>query len=640
MPQIFLTSGTVWIVPPDWSPIGATIESIGPGGNGSTNGGFGGGGGQGGGYGKVTGPGNVNVGDALAIQLGTHGSTNPTWLKNNGGTIIAQGDYGASGSAGTGGSRAQTNIGAAGTAAGGSGGNGGVSSNGGGGGGGAGPRGAGGAGANNIVSFGGGGGGSSGGTAGASASGGDNDIGVGHGAVLGGGPGGAGSDPSGLGHSAGGGAGGAHGSPGPGQKGGNGGSGQEFDATHGSGAGGGGGGGTSTTAATGGDGGTAGSYGGGGGGAGGGPSGHPGAPGAGGDGLIVITYTPLRTGTGRTLAYLAEISAYDIGGAVLKTLLYCASARGGYSDPSAPGYYEPRIVALPTFRRDIFGNSTTGGPTTVSFGDLILANNDGGLDAFRGFGLAGQACALLIGDPDGDYRGFTKLIYGRIQQALFDEKELHIQLYDRLQDLQVPLNQTLYLGTNALPSGVEGVDDLLGRPKPMAFGSVANVSPPCVNTSRLEYQVNNGAVADVPNAYDAGAALTKGADYVSQVDMETNAPAAGNYRVWKAGGYFRLGSSPAGTITADVTEGSAAADRTAAQIAKRILTGTNGISAGDVNSSDVATLDGLNSAVVGIYIDQTMTFAAALDQILQSVGAWYGFDRLGQFRMRRLDSPN
>jgi len=81
MTTMFLTSGSTWTVPSDWNASGATIECIGPGGNGGKDpNNYGG---QGGGYGKVTSPSNINVGDTLSIQIGAGGSTNPTWLKNN-----------------------------------------------------------------------------------------------------------------------------------------------------------------------------------------------------------------------------------------------------------------------------------------------------------------------------------------------------------------------------------------------------------------------------------------------------------------------------------------------------------------------------------------------------------------------------
>jgi hypothetical protein len=50
-----------------------------------------------------------------------------------------------------------------------------------------------------------------------------------------------------------------------------------------------------------------------------------------------------------------------------------------------------------------------------------------------------------------------------------------------------------------------------------------------------------------------GVALTRGADYPDQATMESTAPSAGQYRVWSAGGCFRLGSAPAGKITVDLT---------------------------------------------------------------------------------------
>lgn len=61
--------------------------------------------------------------------------------------------------------------------------------------------------------------------------------------------------------------------------------------------------------------------------------------------------------------------------------------------------------------------------------------------------------------------------------------------------------------------------------------------------------------------------------YASQADLldDTLAPVQGSYKVYKAGGLIRLGSPPDGQITADVTEGAAATDRTAAALFKGVL---------------------------------------------------------------------
>lgn len=343
--------------------------------------------------------------------------------------------------------------------------------------------------------------------------------------------------------------------------------------------------------------------------------------------------------TGRPI-YLAEIAAYDFDLAALTTLRFGSV---GYNDPSAPGFYQPRIKTLPSFRRDLFAPGTTGGASSVSFGDLILANSDGALDGLRGYGLAGQAFTLLLGKEGDAYGDFASMIVGRVEQPIFDDvSTVRIRLLDRSQDLQQPIQSNTYAGDNILPAGLEGVDDLAGKTKPLAFGDVRNASVPMVNTYRQEDQASDGAVHSVPAVYDNGAPLDVGSDYSSQSDMETTAPSPADFRAWPAGGYIRRQNSAVGTITADILEGATAADRSAAQIAKRIVTRSgSGFVSGDIEAADVTALDSANVAALGLWLEpgNATTFAAALDQILGSVGAGWWIDRLNKFRMRRFEAP-
>ena len=101
---------------------------------------------------------------------------------------------------------------------------------------------------------------------------------------------------------------------------------------------------------------------------------------------------------------------------------------------------------------------------------------------------------------------------------------------------------------------------------------------------------------------------------------------------------FRLGTSPSGQVTADVTEGANAAARTAGQVLRRMAIAT-GLTAGEINAADVAALDALNSSVVGIVVDGDSAGQAAMDLVAASVGAWYGFDGMGMLRMGVLTAP-
>ncbi|MES2135423.1 MAG: hypothetical protein V4449_04240 [Patescibacteria group bacterium] len=257
--RIFLTSGTSWSVPSDWSDTNI-IEVIGAGGsgaNGVTT--TAGGGGGGGAYAKRS---NIpSLSGSITVQVGavkdTMFNTDATTCSALGSTVVCAAK-GGNASGGTGGSAGSTATGDS-SNAGGAGGSG--SGDGGGGGGAGGPNGT--------------------GAAGDTLSGGQGD------GTAGGAGGSAGFNE-------------CFSLPTDGGNGGNGDPGYEYDITpgHGSG-GGGGGGGQGDVGFTGGTGGTGGNYGSGGGGGAGrcGGSGFPGGLGSGTQGLIIITYTSTETGS-------------------------------------------------------------------------------------------------------------------------------------------------------------------------------------------------------------------------------------------------------------------------------------------------------------------------------------------------------
>lgn len=342
------------------------------------------------------------------------------------------------------------------------------------------------------------------------------------------------------------------------------------------------------------------------------------------------------------MIYLVEIVAGTDSAGTTTTLRFSSE---NYvtkpTDSPANTYYEPRVKTPADITRNLFSNGTTYGASRVGYGVVELTNMDGGLDYMLPYGYGGRSLTIKTGLADADYSTFTTILSGTMEQVEFTFNTVTILARDKLAVLELPLQKTEFAGTNSLPSGLEGVDDLKGQKKPVCYGKVYNIQPPLVNTSRLIYQVNDSSINDVTAVYDKGAGLTKGTAYSNVSDMETNAPAAGYYRVLSTstGSYFRLGSTPAGLITADVTQGATSADRTAAQIGK-LLAIKGGVASGDINSSDVTALDTANSAEVGIWIFGDDTGIACMDQVMQSVGAWYGYDATGQFRMGRFEAAS
>lgn len=124
--------------------------------------------------------------------------------------------------------------------------------------------------------------------------------------------------------------------------------------------------------------------------------------------------------------------------------------------------------------------------------------------------------------------------------------------------------------------------------------------------------------------------------------METNAPSAGQYRVWLAGGYFRLGSSPARLVTCDASRNIGTSPyNDAAQILNdmAVFQDIDGPAPLSISASDVSALKTLQPAPLGIFVTGETTILQAMDEVAASIGAWYGFDRLGVLRMGRLDAP-
>lgn len=344
----------------------------------------------------------------------------------------------------------------------------------------------------------------------------------------------------------------------------------------------------------------------------------------------------------------ADIEVYDPAIPGTRTLRY---ATRGYvtlpTDTPANTYYEPRIQQAGTIERSLFGSRRTSGQSQIGYGAMVLVNMDGGLDELVNYSFAGRSITIRLGtmNPGTGALTFTTVLRGTMEQAELSWQKVTIRIRDRLLDLAKPIQQTRYLGNNTLPNGLEGVaGDLKGKPKPIVFGRVWNIAPPCVNTDRRIYQVHTGsAIQSLGEVYDRGVPLTVGAAYTSQADMEANVPAAGQYRLWNdatAGAFIRLGSAPAGLVTVDVLRGAAIANRTVGQLFNQILL-ASGISAGDISSADITALDALAGYECGVYAsaEEDITPLELLDDLCVSAGAWYAVDAQGVFRIGRVSIP-
>lgn len=340
--------------------------------------------------------------------------------------------------------------------------------------------------------------------------------------------------------------------------------------------------------------------------------------------------------------FLAVLSAYDPALPGVTTLYYASSPGyvSGAADTPAHQFFDPRLIQPVAIRRSLFAPGTTQGGTQIALGELVLNNADGGLDALLDYGLDGRDLVVYHGDRTGAFPDdFEEVFRGTMQQAFGSRTRVTIRVRDRQYDTRQPVQATLYAGTNALPAGVEGTpDDLQGKPKPLTLGVVFNAPGVRVNTDRNLYQWHTGALQSLA-LYDRGEALSLGTAHASLAALEGATVTAGTYHTWLAGGMARTSGAEGEVVTADAVEGATAADRTAGQVAERLLL-LAGWDAGDIDAAAIAALDAHNPAEVGLFLREPSTVAAALDHLLRGVPAWWGQAEDGTWTAAPFTAPS
>ena len=346
---------------------------------------------------------------------------------------------------------------------------------------------------------------------------------------------------------------------------------------------------------------------------------------------------------------LVELGAYDKANAVAVTLRFCdgMAYRLRPTETPANALYRPFLVDAGWSRVDIF--SGAGQYAHVTPGEIVVDDSSGTLGAtLIGYAFDGRSVVIRTGERGAAYPGgYTTILNGTLAgQPTFDWGRIVFRPADLSAAASRPLQSDRYTGGNSLPNGMEGVDDLKGRVKPIVAALSSNMTPICVNTTKQIYHVSiplGTAAVTVSPVRDKGVPLTADAGYANITDLQddTKAPASGHYKVLSNttdGCYFRLGNSPSGALTCDAAYG-VAGDRTHAQVWKRLLLYI-GISSGNISAADVTALDtALSGEIECAYFDECDA-ATALGDIAASAGAgWYG-DASGVYRIVQWSAPS
>lgn len=296
---------------------------------------------------------------------------------------------------------------------------------------------------------------------------------------------------------------------------------------------------------------------------------------------------------------------------------YYYSDRGfttGVGHAPASTYFEPRVLQPLAYSESIIGRDRIAGGVAGAGGFIELDNSDGELDdLLLTHAIDGRRVVVKVGAPDFDYDDFETVFDGLADGWRSTEKRVRIDLRDTLADLDLPIQGNLYAGSG----GLEGGDDLKDKPKPLLFGVARGIAPTLVDSTNLIYQVHDGVLQNVGNAYDRGVALTE----------VTSGLSAGEYQEDLPNGTFQLGGTPAGTVTANARTGPASPGGTFMAVLDLVLAKA-GISTSQVHAFDRANFP--STADLGIYIAPAQrTRRSVIDELLVTVGGWLAAARSG-----------
>ena len=282
-------------------------------------------------------------------------------------------------------------------------------------------------------------------------------------------------------------------------------------------------------------------------------------------------------------------------------------------------FYDPRIQQPGLYEAGLYAGQLLN-QSRSGYGETTLLNDDGGLDYLADYAVDGREMVLA-------FNGVPQVI-GTVARLAFSDTEVSVVLRDPLESLRSPHPMGTYAGDNVLPNGLEGTpDDIAGEPKPLVFGQARNAQPVQVNTSLLIYQVSSLPDCTIQAVYDRGVALTDGGNYASLAELQSTAPAAGQWRAYQ--GYVRLGSTATGTVTVDAEQ----SDPRAGAVAQALAT-ARGYT---LHADDVATLNAYGA--VRFYLTTETNTLELLDRIAESIGGWLAVQADQVLRLGDWEAP-
>lgn len=294
----------------------------------------------------------------------------------------------------------------------------------------------------------------------------------------------------------------------------------------------------------------------------------------------------------------------------------------GYT--SSENIYQARVADPFSFDSKMYDSNYLIGQSRISYGNISIINNDGELDYLLGAIWDEAVITVKMGRPTFNYEDFETIFSGKAEQAIWDLSTINIRLRNYEAELVTPLQNNLYLGTG----GLEGTEDLKGQPKPLCFGKCTNIEPVLVDPVNLIYHIHDGTINSVITVYFNGYPATLGVDYSVNLSNST----------------ITLLGSPGNNVivTADVTgDNTGGYVSSVTNIIQRILENYGGFSyPEDFDTLAFQDTEISNGNTVGIFIKEDTNINDVIDNLIESIGGFWGFNRQNKIFCGIVAEPN
>ncbi len=291
---------------------------------------------------------------------------------------------------------------------------------------------------------------------------------------------------------------------------------------------------------------------------------------------------------------LIELDYKEAG--VMKTAyLSNAAFVSAATDTPAHTAYDPFVIGSVQFERSL--NEVFTGSSISKTSDIELIYHPL-TQSLLTKAVYGQSVRIFLGDKTWPKSDFVQIIAGLCDGVMPEQTKVRIKFRDAADVLKTPLLVDRYASGTAA-----------GLLKPLCLGRCFNIAPVLIDEATHTYQFNNGVSAAV-TAVRFNGAVVPGSYYTVNLADST----------------ITFTTYPTGDVTMDVD----------GQLVGFTWLQTASDFIGQIASMRGLTVDssGLPGYMLGLYLTTDTATDQILDEICASLGGFWLFDRLGQFKVR------